>query len=917
MGAAESVVRNVDKRTARREQRDTFIGAIRDFRGTFDARPADADGDPDRPIRVYVRKRPMFDWEWKKEREFDVITGGADRVVIHDARMEANMISRFMDHHEFEFDSVFGERATNDDVYAGTAAELVRLAAGGGLATVLMYGQTGSGKTYTMSSIYERAAADLFSMLGGEVAAGGVTVSVSFVELAGDRCRDMLNSNGEGGREPKLCTGRNGEVHPVPVTEVPVTSPADLVTFIDHATSLRATSATSVHDASSRSHAVCRVYVNRGGDDEGVLTLVDLAGSEHRIDSMYHDAARRKEGAQINSSLMALKQVVRARVDGSDTSLIYRKAKLTLLLKTSFSIKEARTVVIATVSPSSKDTEHSLSTLRHACIMDGQGEGDEKRWTSGGNVTRVSCGDIDVGAVTRSRRANGGASADLRGGGRGAEEARRRRDREPGQFSDSGRSDFGDAKLEKKKQEKAKEAERRKAERAAMRALDSTLAAALVEARAACASGVVQRRRLMRGPAEMLHGVDEPVSDAMPEGGGYDPNAYREEDNTLQSHPHDREPMAQLPVSAAAQHPARGVPRRKGGDAAKRRQLTAQVMSDATTPAAVKIRQLKVLFRKKGLDWTAQDEEAAIAVAAERGQELSGGRPESAGRRHEHGHGHDTRAFGGVPSHAEEPAAAALEADEPPPPRSPGLDGDASSRRRRGRGSGPEPATESPRHPIGLQEPSGTVGVASSSALENLSRDDAIQLRQIRQQRAKAAREEAARKAKAAAQEKLRQKSQRGGRGPGGGGGAGRGDVAAEIQRLEAELAGDGVSAATAHGLKKRLATLKATIVREQRKQDAARRQAQREQQRQAEERKRAAAQDPPQEEPAHGDQGWRDEGPDEWTETDGARAGGFADDEAPADNWGGYHQSGGYGAAAAPWGNAANDRGADWDAAR
>jgi hypothetical protein len=29
-------------------------------------------------------------------------------------------------------------------------------------------------------------------------------------------------------------------------------------------------------------------------------------------------------------------------------------------------------VVIATVSPASKDTEHSLNTLRHACVMGGQ-----------------------------------------------------------------------------------------------------------------------------------------------------------------------------------------------------------------------------------------------------------------------------------------------------------------------------------------------------------------------------------------------------------------------------------------------------------------------------------------------------------------------------------------------------------------
>ena len=69
--------------------------------------------------------------------------------------------------------------------------------------------------------------------------------------------------------------------------------------------------ATGVHDTSSRSHAILRIYIQRNKahtreeEDssigshvpEGVLTLVDLAGSEHRIDSMYHSADRRKEGA--------------------------------------------------------------------------------------------------------------------------------------------------------------------------------------------------------------------------------------------------------------------------------------------------------------------------------------------------------------------------------------------------------------------------------------------------------------------------------------------------------------------------------------------------------------------------------------------------------------------------------------------
>jgi hypothetical protein len=89
--------------------------------------------------------------------------------------------------------------------------------------------------------------------------------------------------------------------------------------MIQHGINNRATAATGVHDESSRSHALLRIYIRREeeypsslipltvgkgrstitlpstlpglykpglGYNEGVLTLVDLAGSEHRIDSM-------------------------------------------------------------------------------------------------------------------------------------------------------------------------------------------------------------------------------------------------------------------------------------------------------------------------------------------------------------------------------------------------------------------------------------------------------------------------------------------------------------------------------------------------------------------------------------------------------------------------------------------------------
>ena len=58
--------------------------------------------------------------------------GEAGSVVVHDARMEKDMRHMFIDNHAMEFDRVFGAEADNDEVYAGTAAELVRLAASGG-----------------------------------------------------------------------------------------------------------------------------------------------------------------------------------------------------------------------------------------------------------------------------------------------------------------------------------------------------------------------------------------------------------------------------------------------------------------------------------------------------------------------------------------------------------------------------------------------------------------------------------------------------------------------------------------------------------------------------------------------------------------------------------------------------------------
>jgi len=84
--------------------------------------------------------------------------------------------------------------------------------------------------------------------------------------------------------------------------------------LIQRAHSIRATATTAKNDASSRSHGVALVKVkNNKTDVEGTLYVIDLAGSESAKDSKSHDPARMHETKEIHSSLMVLKDCIRAR----------------------------------------------------------------------------------------------------------------------------------------------------------------------------------------------------------------------------------------------------------------------------------------------------------------------------------------------------------------------------------------------------------------------------------------------------------------------------------------------------------------------------------------------------------------------------------------------------------------------------
>jgi kinesin family protein 2/24 len=97
------------------------------------------------------------------------------------------------------------------------------------------------------------------------------------------------------------------------------------------------------------------------------LNFIDLAGSERGADTSNCSRATRLEGAEINTSLLALKEVIRAlATGGSMTHIPFRGSKLTQVLKDSFVGENSRCCMVACISPDIGNCEQTLNTLRYA-----------------------------------------------------------------------------------------------------------------------------------------------------------------------------------------------------------------------------------------------------------------------------------------------------------------------------------------------------------------------------------------------------------------------------------------------------------------------------------------------------------------------------------------------------------------------
>jgi kinesin family protein 2/24 len=367
--------RMFDKRLLRRRHKDEFIQTLSLWRSQHlqDSPPQASDASSSR-VRVCVRKRPLFENEMQAD-EFDVISVRDREVVVHNCLTKADLRSLFVSHMSFPFSRAFGEDTTDDQVYMECAAPAVEHTLNAGVATIFMFGQTGSGKTYTMGGLLHRTIAHLFRNISSRGLDVAPTVSLTAFQIAGRTISDLLDFSGAP-KEVKVMEDKSHRTRVLGICSKQVQTASELLNLLQQAQTQRTTRATQVNDTSSRSHAVYRIWLGSSG---AVLTLVDCAGSERREDSTHHDSQSRKDAAEINSTIFALKECFRVMRSSKGQQPPYRDSLLTRVLSDSFASEQALIMAIGTVSPSASDTEHSIGTLRALQQLQGTQMSHESR----------------------------------------------------------------------------------------------------------------------------------------------------------------------------------------------------------------------------------------------------------------------------------------------------------------------------------------------------------------------------------------------------------------------------------------------------------------------------------------------------------------------------------------------------------
>ena len=324
-------------------------------------------------IRVIVRKRPANRRE-SSQKDIDIITTeGKNTIIVKELKNKVDL-TKYIEEHRFTFDRAYADESSNQQIYEEMLKSMIDAAFKKTKITCFAYGQTGSGKTYTMlgnnhikndnnpqvPGLYLLSCIDIFNNLQKKEFSN-LDIWVSFYEIYCNKLFDLLNNkNVLQAREDG-----KGNICIVGLVEKNTKNIQELLDIIDYGLTSRTVGITGVNLDSSRSHAILQISLKtKQGENYSKISFIDLAGSERAVDTIDTNKKTKIDGAEINKSLLALKECIRA-LDLEKRHKPFRGSKLTLVLRDSF-IGNCLTLMIANISPCLSCSEHTLNTLRYA-----------------------------------------------------------------------------------------------------------------------------------------------------------------------------------------------------------------------------------------------------------------------------------------------------------------------------------------------------------------------------------------------------------------------------------------------------------------------------------------------------------------------------------------------------------------------
>ncbi|XP_008277247.1 kinesin-like protein KIF3C isoform X2 [Stegastes partitus] len=329
-------------------------------------------------VKVVVRCRPL-----NRKEESNGPAGGIvqmdlrlGQVILRNPRAPPSEPQK-----TFTFDAVYDANSKQRDLYDESVRPLIDSVLAGFNGTIFAYGQTGTGKTYTMQGawmdpdkrgVIPNSFDHIFTHISRSQSDRQYLVRASYLEIYREEIRDLLDPNHATARALELRESPETGVYVRDLTSCVCKSIKEIEEVMNVGNQARAVGATDMNEHSSRSHALFLITVecSQPGPDGrkhirvGRLNLVDLAGSERQAKTGVQ-GERLKEAAKINLSLSALGNVISALADGRSGHVPYRDSKLTRLLQDSLG-GNAKTVMVATLGPSSLHYDETLTTLRYA-----------------------------------------------------------------------------------------------------------------------------------------------------------------------------------------------------------------------------------------------------------------------------------------------------------------------------------------------------------------------------------------------------------------------------------------------------------------------------------------------------------------------------------------------------------------------